>query len=60
MMWHRCFRGACAGVGIDMGKAVTLREVVEPRCDAVLIHPISVILGKDIAVVDPPFSVGDL
>ena len=47
-------------VGVDMGQAVAVREVIEPVGDTVRVHVVAVVLGKDIAGMNPAVTIGKL
>ena len=70
MVWDFCFcrKFFCRvldirvaeSVGVDMGQAVAVREVIEPVGDTVRVHVVAVVLGKDIAGMNPAVTIGKL
>ena len=44
-------------MGMNVGQIVFLTELIQPICDAIRMHTLSVILSEDITGVNPPVSV---
>ena len=48
------------GVGMNVGQIILGTEAIQPRRNAVRIHQVSIIAGKNIAVLSPLISICDV